>query len=65
MNTIDKKARIMAAINDWADVTTQFIPASELKILTGLIISEIVLMEHEEEVRNAELNVSTMPEEGK
>ena len=65
MTMIDKQARFLSVIYEWASSLSnaEFIPTHELVVLSSLIISEDKAIEQEEEVRNAELNVSTMPEE--
>ena len=67
MTTIDKQARFLAVVFEWASglSNAEFIPTHELGVLASLITLESNEMEREEEVRNAELNVSTMPEEAR
>lgn len=67
MTAIDKKVRIMEVVADWAgqDNLTASVSYKQIKLLVGLILTEIEAMEGEERRRFAEANVSTMPEEAK
>ena len=65
MTTLDKKARIIGVVGDWASNLTNagHLSHRETKELVGLIVAEIEAMEYEENMKLAEANVSTFPKE--
>lgn len=65
MSPLDKKVRLYEVVKAWAESTDSYVQPLEVGVLTSLILAELASIEQEEEVRNAELNVSTMPEEAR
>lgn len=65
MTTLDKKTRIMEVVTDWAgtDNLTASVSYKQIKLLVGLILTEMASMEQEDRMKEQEANVATMPRE--